>query len=344
MVMSETDPCFSSEQTPSESSPTSTPKRKPQAERLKRFVRKCYVGPSGIRAGWRLSIYLLIVIALFTGLILLARASHRTRPNSSSLEPRSLLSDELVSFAVVLFASWVMSRIEHRRIADYGLPLRRAFRGQFWQGAVIGFLAITALLVCMWLAGVFRFGTIGLHGFEFFAYAILWGAAFLFVGLFEESFFRGYALFTLTTGMTFWPSAVLLSAFFGLIHHGNAGENWVGSLEAGVTGLLFCLLLRRTGDLWMAIGFHGAWDWGETFFYGVPDSGFPAKGHLFSPTFAGPVWLTGGGAGPEGSWLCIALLSILWIVFSLWLREKKYPNPALIRFQSDNTARKFSDG
>jgi hypothetical protein len=94
----------------------------------------------------------------------------------------------------------------------------------------------------------------------------------------------------------------------------------------------------------MPIGFHAAWDWGETFFYGVPDSGFPAKGHLFNPTFAGPVWLTGGSAGPEGSWLCIALLAILWIVFSLWLREKKYPNPVLIRFQGDNTAGKFSDG
>jgi len=51
----------------------------------------------------------------------------------------------------------------------------------------------------------------------------------------------------------------------------------------------------------MPIGFHAAWNWGETFFYGVPESGFPPKGHLFNPTFAGPVWLTGGSAGPEGS-------------------------------------------
>ena len=344
MVMSEKGPSFSSKQPPVESSPAITQKPESQDGRLARFVRKCFVGPTGIRAGWRLAIYLLIVIALITGLILLTRAFHHTRPNPSSLEPRSLLSNEVVSFAVVLFASWVMSRIERRRIADYGLPLRRAFRSQFWQGVVIGFAAITALLVCMRLACVFRFGTIGLHGFELFKYAVLWGVAFLFVGLFEEYFFRGYALFTLTTGITFWPSAVLLSAFFGLLHHGNPGENWVGALEAGATGLLFCFLLRRTGDLWMPIGFHAAWDWGETFFYGVPDSGFPAKGHLFNPTFAGPVWLTGGSAGPEGSWLCIALLAILWIVFSLWLREKKYPNPVLIRFQGDNTAGKFSDG
>jgi uncharacterized protein len=29
-------------------------------------------------------------------------------------------------------------------------------------------------------------------------------------------------------------------------------------------GLLFCLSLRRTGSLWWAVGFHAAWDWGQT--------------------------------------------------------------------------------
>jgi hypothetical protein len=175
MVMNETGPSFSSEQPPVESSPIITQKPESRTGRLERFFRKCFVGPAGIRAGWRLAIYLLIVIALITGLVLLARASHHTEPNLSSLEPRSLLWNELVSFVVLLFASWVMSRIERRRIAHYGLPLRRAFRSQFWQGVVIGFLAVTALLVSMRLAGVFHFGTIGLHGFELFEYAVLWG-------------------------------------------------------------------------------------------------------------------------------------------------------------------------
>lgn len=326
MVVNETGPSFSSKQPPVESSPVLPREPESLKGRLERFVRKCFVGPTGIRAGWRLGIYLLIVVALITGLVFLARAFHQARPNPLPLEPRSLLWNEVVALAVVLFASWVMSRIERRGIADYGLPLRRAFRSQFWQGVVIGFTAITALLVCLRLAGVFRFGTIGLHGMELFEYAVLWGMAFLFVGLFEEFFFRGYALFTLTTGMTFWPSAILLSAIFGLLHHNNPSESWAGALEAGVTSLLFCFLLRRTGSLWMPIGFHAAWDWGQTFFYGVPDSGYPATGHLFNPRFAGPVWLTGGSAGPEGSWLCIVLLAILWVGFSLWLRDKKYPN------------------
>jgi membrane protease YdiL (CAAX protease family) len=191
----------------------------------------------------------------------------------------------------------------------------------------MGFTAITVLLGSMRLAGVFRFGTIGLHGFEVWRDGAIWSMVFLFVGLFEEFFFRGYALFTLTTGMRFWPSAILLSGIFGWLHHSNPNESWVGAIEAGATGLLFCLMLRRTGDLWMPIGFHAAWDWGETYFYGVPGSGYPARGHLLNPTFSGPDWITGGGAGPEGSWLCIALLVGLWIIFSLWLSENKDPDP-----------------
>lgn len=55
----------------------------------------------------------------------------------------------------------------------------------------MGFLAMSALLVCLQLAGVFHFGIIGLHGFEVLKYAAFWGIAFLLVGLFEEFFFSG---------------------------------------------------------------------------------------------------------------------------------------------------------
>jgi len=281
------------------------------------FASRLFIGPHGIRAGWRLTIFLGIVISLIAGATLMARRSRHTA---------SALENEIVSFLIILFSSWVMSRIEHRRIADYGLPVRRALRSRFWQGVLMGFGSITALLVSMRLAGVFSFGTIALHGSEVWQKGALWASVFLFVGLFEEFFFRGYALFTLSTGIKFWPSAVLLSALFGLLHHSNPNESWVGALEAAVTGLLFCLMLQRTGDLWMPIGFHAAWDWGETYFYGVPDSGYGFTGHLFTPRFSGSDWITGGSVGPEGSWLCIGLLVILWIVVSLLLHEK---NPTM---------------
>jgi membrane protease YdiL (CAAX protease family) len=134
----------------------------------------------------------------------------------------------------------------------------------------------------------------------------------------------------LTTGTGFWPAAVLLSLLFGLAHTSNTGESHLGAFTAGAIGFVFCLVLRRTGDLWMPIGLHLGWDWGETYFYGVPDSGIAAQGHLLNSSSHGPIWLTGGTVGPEGSWLCVAVIVILWILFATWLRDVKYPNLAAI--------------
>jgi uncharacterized protein len=327
--MNETNVPPSSE--PSNSAPPTAPSPQPPQEPLERIVTKIFMGRNGIRAGWRLTIFVIILSVLLAGLGLVTLAlNHGKVPQGGGqgeLTPEVVLGSEAIPFFLVLLAAFAMARMEGRRIADYGLPLRRVFCGQFWQGIAIGFASITALLGVLHLCGVFQFGTIALHGAARWEYGALWGACFLFVGFFEEFTFRGYPLFTLTTGMTFWPAAIVLSAAFGMVHHGNSGESWVGVFTAGAVGFLFCLIVRRTGDLWMPIGFHSAWDWGETYFYGVPDSGLIARGHLFNSSSSGPVWLTGGSVGPEGSWLCVALLVILWVIFALWLREKKYPNP-----------------
>jgi uncharacterized protein len=312
----------------SETTQWSTPNPpEPTQEPLEKLVTKAFLGPNGIRAGWRLLIFLIIVAALISGVSVASLTlSHGKRPNPQ-FTPQFALLNEAVAFFCVLFASWMMSKMERRKIADYGLPFRRTFGGRFWQGVLIGFASISALLGGMRLAGVFQLGPISLHGAEIWKYGAEWGAAFLFVGFFEEYGFRGYALFTITIGMGFWPAAIILSAIFGFIHHSNPGESWVGAFTAGAVGLIFCLLLRRTGNLWMPIGFHAAWDWGESYFYGVPDSGLVTQGHLFSAKFSGPAWLSGGTVGPEGSWLCVVLFVILWVIFSLWLRGVKYPNP-----------------
>ena len=89
-------------------------------------------------------------------------------------------------------------------------------------------------------------------------------------------------------------------------------------------GFFFCLTLRRTGTLWWAVGFHMAWDWGESFLYSVPDSGTTVHGHLLNSSFNGPAWLTGGSVGPEGSYLIFALIALLWVLFDRVYPEVKY--------------------
>ena len=123
-------------------------------------------------------------------------------------------------------------------------------------------------------AHVFYFGAVALHGVRLLKFAVFWASFFLIVGFYEEFFTRGYTQFTLTQGVGFWPAAILLSVGFGALHLENPGEDWVGILAAMLIGFFFCLTLRRTGNLWFAIGFHTSWDWGESYLYSVPDSGW----------------------------------------------------------------------
>lgn len=304
----------------------------PEGTTAETAILKAFVGRNGIRAGWRLLIFAAITFVMFAIYGIVLRVLSHAHPGQAfeSFAPGAVMAGEASMFGIILLASWIMTFIEGRTIGDYGLPIRKAFGKEFWQGAVVGFAAMTVLLVALRILGVFDFGSFALHGGTLVKYAALWGVAFLLVGFFEEYSMRGYALFTLTTGLGFWPAAILMSILFGAGHLGNPSEDWLGALAAGSAGFLFCLILRRTGDLWMAIGFHMSWDWAETFFYGVPDSGLSAPGHMLNPSFHGSKLLTGGSVGPEGSVFCFVVLALCWILFHFWLREAKYPDPAAL--------------
>lgn len=287
-------------------------------------LRRWIYGPSGLRAVWRLLVFLAILVVLYAAKALVLRALLQARD-----EGVRYLANKLLQFLAFVLATLSMARLEGRPFADYGLPWRRMFRGSFWQGIVFGFASITTLLVGLRGAGVFHFGGVVLHGGRAWAYAGLYAFVFLAIGLEEEFRHRGYILRTLTSGIGFWPAAIATAALFGCSHLGNRGETWMGALNAGVVGLFFCLLLRRTGDLWMPIGFHTSWNWGEAFFYGVPDSGAMVPGHLFQPSFAGPAWLTGGTAGPEGSALCTVLFALASMVVARRRPRRETPWPGL---------------
>jgi CAAX protease family protein len=297
-----------------------------------------FFGPNGVRAGWRLLLFLALqmmaatVITVFRHLGPAWLASPGT--TVSVLTPQYFLITETIAFAEYFIATWIMGRIEGRAIADYGLPATGVMRGRFWLGLGAGFVSISVLLGAMALAGAFRLEGLALHGSEAFSYALLWGGAMLLVGLQEEfrgRGGRGYVLFTLATGIGFWPAALITSLWFGYNHHTNPGESPLGLLSVFGIGMFFCILVRKTGDLWAGIGFHAAWDFGLTYVYGVPDSGLAETGHLLNPRFSGPAWLTGGSAGPEASVLCLLLIFTLSVATLLFFPQAKYPNPSAVR-------------
>ena len=237
--------------------------------------------------------------------------------------PTILLFMEAGNFAILFGITASMALLEHRHIGEYGLPSKGIFGKNFWLGALLGIAEISVLIGLIAAFGGYSFGNLVLQGGD----VLKWGAVhlvlFLIVGLYEELLFRGYAQFTLGQGIGFWPAAVLLSVGFGYVHLSNKNENWIGAVSVTVVGLLFAFTLRRTGNLWYAVGLHAAFDWGETFLYSVPDSGVVLRGHLSSALLHGPRWLTGGSVGPEGSAFSFLTMGLQFLVVMLLFPKKE---------------------
>ena len=286
----------------------------------------------GLRAGWRLLIYcgMIFVLVLGAGMIAKHIASGRAKGGAPSSDfARTILQAiaELVLFLVLLLLAWIMSKIEHRSVGAYGLPLQRSTIPRFVRGYLFwGFLPLALLLLILRALHAFYFGNLSALNSQILGWGALWFLFFLLVGLFEEFSLRGYLLYTLADGIGFWPGAIIQALLFARGHMGNGGETHVGIIATGVFALFAAATLWRTGSLWLAVGAHAGWDWGQSFFFGVNDSGFRAPGHLFNPHIGvGPDWLTGGSVGPEGSVVTLVLWTLMTVLFLALYRKRDVP-------------------
>jgi membrane protease YdiL (CAAX protease family) len=321
-----------------------------------------FVGPFGLRAGWGMALYVIFFV-VFSALIgigalaatgklkpmiqqkmaeRLARQNHTApppapktaptpnvgqTPGQQVMTPKGTILNEALSFAALLLAAWVMSAIERRRLAVYGIGRNRLM--DFLPGAFWGFAALSLLVLILKSMGLLFFDARLLSGGAIVVFGAKWMLAFLFVGLLEEYMLRGYLQYTLTRGcystssgrneyekrkIAFWVAATIMSILFGAMHLGNTGENAFGISQVVLIGLVFSYALWRTGSLWWAIGFHMAWDWAQSFLYGVADSGNISTGRLFQTHIAGKPLLSGGIDGPEGSLFCIPVILLVIVI------------------------------
>ncbi len=284
----------------------------------------------GLRAGWRALVFLFLVIApslILSTIIVLLRHGPPNSNVQAGLQPLNQLAGLVWMFFSIVFAAWVMSRIERRSMGVYGLPLKntRVFSSFVVGYFIWGFLPLSVLLLALRALHVFYFGRLAIPPAQALSWGALWALVFLMVGLTEEYAFRGYLLYTLTDGLGFWPAAIVMAAVFALAHALNPIESRIGLVMTALFSLFASMVLWRTSNLWLAVGAHAGWDWGQTFFYGVSDSGFQAQGHLLNPHIEDPAWLSGGAVGPEGSIVALLVLVLMTMLVALIYRRREQP-------------------
>ena len=307
-------------------------------------LRKIFIGADGLRSGWGLLIFIAMFFALAYSLNVAAHKFLTVPKDPKSMseamgKPRFMLIGESLQFLSVLLLTWIMSKIERRPTAVYGFGGSRKFR-HFFAGLGWGVTCLSLLVLTLWKTGLLVIDSRLLFGSDVLRYGAIWLVGFLVVGLFEEYVTRGYVQYTLTRGLAgfyrwafktrhsaalgFWTSALIWSFLFGFSHKSNPGESPVGLFSAGLVGLVFCLSLWRTGSLWWAIGVHASWDWGQSFLYGVADSGLMIQHRLLATHPVGKPVLSGGTTGPEGSIFILAILMLLSLIVVFTLPRGKY--------------------
>ncbi len=180
-----------------------------------------------------------------------------------------------------------MSVIERRRFAAYGLPARGFLGKHFWSGALWGFVMLSFIVALMAASHSYSVDGLALSAAELVKYGLLWA-----LGIPAGRPVRGILLSRIPAIHADLGHGLLagrrnhLSGVCGSTLR-NPGENWVGVLEIVLIALFLCLALRRTGNLWFAIGWHMSFDWGESFFYSTPNSGIQATGHMLKVSMNG---------------------------------------------------------
>jgi membrane protease YdiL (CAAX protease family) len=313
------------------------------------MVRKVFIGPDGLRAGWSLLIFVALFAALAFGTNFLIHRFYPSAPKDlkpgSEAPPAFLFFAELIPFLITIVVTWILSKIERRPNTVYGLGGSRKLR-YFLSGLGWGIVCLSLLILTLWKSGLLIIDSRLLFGGEIFRYGAIWLLGFLLVGMLEEYLTRGFVQYTLARGLAgvyrsafktryskalgFWTAAAIFSILFGLGHGKNPGESPIGLLSAGLAGMVFCFSLWRTGSLWWAIGFHTAWDWGQSFLYGVADSGTMIQHHLLATHPMGKPILSGGTTGPEGSIFVIATLALVCLIIFFTVPGVQYGDDKVV--------------
>jgi uncharacterized protein len=233
---------------------------------------------------------------------------------------------ETANLVTALLLTALFARYERRRVDSYGLPLREAFGARFFEGCAIGVVQAGAVALGMIALGGMRVDGLALHGTALAWGALGWLGANLLVGLGEELLFRGYLLQTLWRSLGFWPAATLISVWFTADHYFfKPGENVWDVITLLSLGLWLCYSVRRTGNLWLAVGYHVAFDYMQLFVIGTQNGSVEPAGHLLRASFQGPAWVTGGVLGTEASFLMYPLIALMFL-YVRW-RFGKPPQP-----------------
>ncbi|HFI0446255.1 TPA: lysostaphin resistance A-like protein [Streptococcus suis] len=234
------------------------------------------------------------------------------------------LSLELFAFAFISLAIILWARfVEKSPWLGLGMTKKGAFK-DFILGWGIGAAMLITCVLLMWGFGAIRISSVQfspqLFG-EFLVLVLAWSVQ----GTTEELLTRGWMFSSLSAKYNIPVGALVSSLFFTFLHLGNDGISLIPLLDLTLFAILACLVMLKTGNLWVISGIHAAWNCFQGNVFAFPVSGSQAGQAFISVNTSGPDWLSGGVFGVEGSVISLFVQSgmIAWLVYDLYYKHKR---------------------
>lgn len=255
------------------------------------WMQRVFFGPHGLRAGWRLALYLLLASVFAAVAVTLLGMAGLT----------SELAGLTGSLASATAAGWVMLRwVDGRSPQALGFGLDGSVPRDLGVGTLAGGAMLGLSVVLLAVAGTVRWvaepGTVP----EYVAALLSALLFFTVAAALEEVVVRGYPLQVLVQGMGAWPAVLVTSLFFAWLHRQNPGVTPLALANIFLAGVMLSVAYLRTRSLWFATAVHMGWNWTMQSVLAFPVSGL----NKFNVPFydaqeTGADWWTGGAFGPE---------------------------------------------
>jgi uncharacterized protein len=300
------------------------------------LIAKIFISPNEprLRAGWRLLIHTIALIALvflitipvvIVAQVLVAAgvidADVLAATESGEFKnPVMTMILSLASLIGIVLATWVARRfLDRRSFASLGLHSNKNALTDLLFGIGLG-----ALLMGLIYAFESVMGWLTFEGWAWDfdpASAVISGLLlamllYLSVGIQEELMSRGYHLQNLWAGLNLPLALLISSGVFAALHLGNPDASWISTLGIFVAGAFLAFGYLRTRELWIPIGLHIGWNFFQGTIFGFPVSGTKEGFHLIHHMVEGPILITGAGFGPEAglvSWAAMLLgAALIW--------------------------------
>lgn len=276
--------------------------------------------PEGrVRAIWRAILYvpayLIVVFPLNSFAITLASSLGL----GDTFEHTLFLFGLTGALAALTAAALLLAGLDRRRFGTLGLWFYRGWWKELALGVALGFLLLSVVVGVEAVTGAARFHWAST------ASQSLRGLAWCFVVILpaavkEELLLRGYAFQRLIESLGPWPAAAGLSVLFGLLHLWNPSRTLLSTTNTILIGILLAVGYLKTRALWLPVGLHFGWNFFLGYVYSLPVSGLVLDCRLLAAEVSGPIYLTGGKYGPEGS--LISTVVIMVATVGLWRTKK----------------------